>query len=213
VAEHGVLELELGHAPPAGEHSDPANEHEVDEESQGPRMLPASAVTAEPSFGPPRTLLLLAPSGMPWIEYPGQHDQEIHCGKETYDKPDQSPGLQQQPSPESKPPSNSTLGVPILENKVRNRDIARTIAMTATTSPIAAPISAEAAISPIVSSASSATNHTKTAVAPAIAIAIASAAARLIFFPEPGRGSMSPFLHARDALWDLMQAPFHSIQP
>jgi hypothetical protein len=42
VAEDGVLELELGHAPPSGEHADPADEHEVDEGSQGPRMLHAS---------------------------------------------------------------------------------------------------------------------------------------------------------------------------
>ena len=55
-AEDGVLELELGHARPAREHSDPADEHEVDEGSQGSRMLPASAVTAEPTFGPPHFL-------------------------------------------------------------------------------------------------------------------------------------------------------------
>jgi hypothetical protein len=44
---------ELGHAASPGEHSDRAYEHEVDDGSQGSRMLPASAVTAEPSFGPP----------------------------------------------------------------------------------------------------------------------------------------------------------------
>jgi hypothetical protein len=53
VAEDSVLELELGHAPPAAEHSDRADEHEVGEGSQGSRMLPASAVTAEPTFGSP----------------------------------------------------------------------------------------------------------------------------------------------------------------
>jgi hypothetical protein len=47
----------LGHAPPAGQHSDRADEHEVDDGSQGPRMLPASAVTAEPTFGPPQASL------------------------------------------------------------------------------------------------------------------------------------------------------------
>jgi hypothetical protein len=56
VAEDGVLEMELGHAPSPGEHSDRAYEHEVDEGSQGSRMLPASAVTAEPSFGPPQAV-------------------------------------------------------------------------------------------------------------------------------------------------------------
>jgi hypothetical protein len=50
----GVFELELGHAPPTGEHPDPTDEHEVDEGSQGPRMLHASAVTAEPGIGPHR---------------------------------------------------------------------------------------------------------------------------------------------------------------
>jgi hypothetical protein len=53
VAEDGVLELELGEAPTSGERPDPTDEHEVDEGSQGPRMLHASAVTAEPGFGPP----------------------------------------------------------------------------------------------------------------------------------------------------------------
>ncbi len=52
MAENGVLELELGHAPPTCEHSDHADEHEVDEGSHGPRMLPTSAIRAEPSFGP-----------------------------------------------------------------------------------------------------------------------------------------------------------------
>jgi hypothetical protein len=42
VAEDGVLELELGHAPASGEASDETNEHEVDEGSQSERMLPAS---------------------------------------------------------------------------------------------------------------------------------------------------------------------------
>ena len=46
VAEDGVLELELGHAPPSGEHADPADEHEVDEGSQGPRMRPRIPPTA-----------------------------------------------------------------------------------------------------------------------------------------------------------------------
>ena len=51
VAEDGVLQLELRHVSPAGEHSDKANEHEVDEGSQGARMLPASVNHREPSFG------------------------------------------------------------------------------------------------------------------------------------------------------------------
>jgi hypothetical protein len=42
VAEDGVLELELGHAPASGEASHATNEHEVDEGSQSERMLPAS---------------------------------------------------------------------------------------------------------------------------------------------------------------------------
>jgi hypothetical protein len=53
VAKDRVLELELGHAPLTGEHSDDPDEHEANEGSQGPRMLHASAVTAEPGFGPP----------------------------------------------------------------------------------------------------------------------------------------------------------------
>jgi len=52
VAKDGVFEPELGHAPPTGEHPDPMDEHEADEGSQGPRMLLASAVTAEPGLYP-----------------------------------------------------------------------------------------------------------------------------------------------------------------
>lgn len=37
VAEHGVLELELGHAPPSGEQTDETNQEEVCERSQGAR--------------------------------------------------------------------------------------------------------------------------------------------------------------------------------
>ena len=54
MAENGVLELELRHAPPAGEHSHHADEHEVDEGSHGPRMLPTGAIQGGPSFGPPQ---------------------------------------------------------------------------------------------------------------------------------------------------------------
>jgi hypothetical protein len=42
VAEDGVLELELRHAPTSGEPSDETNEDEVDEGSQGAGMLPTS---------------------------------------------------------------------------------------------------------------------------------------------------------------------------
>jgi hypothetical protein len=54
VAEDGVLELELGNAPPSGEHADPADEHEVDEGSQGPRMLHASVSRPNPVLDPHR---------------------------------------------------------------------------------------------------------------------------------------------------------------
>ena len=37
VAEDGVLELELRHAPTCGEHPDETDQHEVDERSQGVR--------------------------------------------------------------------------------------------------------------------------------------------------------------------------------
>jgi hypothetical protein len=100
-------------------------------------------------------LLLLDPSGKPWIQRRPQDYEEEQRRTKSYEQPDQNRGFQQQPRPQSQTPSNSTLGVRIREIEARNRDIARTIPMTATTSPIAAPISAEAAISPIVSAASS----------------------------------------------------------
>ncbi len=42
MADDGVLQLELGHAPPSREDSDEPNEHQVGEGSQDARMLPAS---------------------------------------------------------------------------------------------------------------------------------------------------------------------------
>jgi len=64
VAKDGVLEPELGHAPPTGEHPDPTDEHEVDEGSQGPRMLHAAPLRPNRVWTPtpyltPRSLVLL----------------------------------------------------------------------------------------------------------------------------------------------------------
>src|SRR6266542_4509512 len=56
VTEGSVLELER-HAPPSGEHSEEADEHEVREGSQGAGMLPASVKSAEPNSGPPQARL------------------------------------------------------------------------------------------------------------------------------------------------------------
>jgi hypothetical protein len=50
-AKGGVLELELRHAPTPREHSDEADECEVDERSQGAVMLPTSVNQSGPSFG------------------------------------------------------------------------------------------------------------------------------------------------------------------
>jgi hypothetical protein len=54
VAKGGVLELELRHAPPSGEHCDHADEHEVAEGSQGARMLPTSVNQSGIEFGAPQ---------------------------------------------------------------------------------------------------------------------------------------------------------------
>ena len=53
VAEHGVLELELRDAPRTGEHSHEAYEQEVDERSQGAKMLPASSTERRTEFWSP----------------------------------------------------------------------------------------------------------------------------------------------------------------
>jgi hypothetical protein len=55
MAEHGVLELELGQITASSERSNQPSEQEVQEGSQGPRMLPPSARHAEPGSGAPQS--------------------------------------------------------------------------------------------------------------------------------------------------------------
>jgi hypothetical protein len=57
VTEHGVLQLKLGHATGSREHSDQANEHEVQEGLHGPRMLPTSGNHADSVLDPHRPTL------------------------------------------------------------------------------------------------------------------------------------------------------------
>ncbi len=55
MAEDGVLQLELRLAPAAGKRADETDEHEVNERSQGARMLPASVnQTGKLGFGAPQ---------------------------------------------------------------------------------------------------------------------------------------------------------------
>jgi hypothetical protein len=58
VAEDGVLQLELRHAPTYGEHSEQANNHEVGEGSQSARMLPAIVNQSGTEFWTPTGIML-----------------------------------------------------------------------------------------------------------------------------------------------------------
>ena len=53
VAEDGVLQLELRDVPTSGEHSHEANEHQIDEGSQGASMLPTGVDQGGTEFWSP----------------------------------------------------------------------------------------------------------------------------------------------------------------
>ena len=61
MAEHGVLELELGQTTASSERSNQPSEQEVQEGSQGPRMLPAARVMRNWVLEPHRPTLHLPP--------------------------------------------------------------------------------------------------------------------------------------------------------
>jgi hypothetical protein len=58
VAEDGVHQLELRDAPTSGEHSHEANEHEIDEGSQGASMLPTGVDQSGTEFWSPTRIVV-----------------------------------------------------------------------------------------------------------------------------------------------------------
>jgi len=64
VAEDRILQLKLRRAPTSGEHSDEANEHEVDERSHGARDATCERQSsAAPSFGAPQEAMVIGAVG------------------------------------------------------------------------------------------------------------------------------------------------------